>query len=219
MAQTTGLLLKFLRAIFLLLSIAGLLFVIPFVAYQILYPSTPGDVVVLNVRQRIPHYNPELHPQAEQQVAGGKPARLLMHAQIGTLVVQEPSAVRRVLLRLVNAERGSLPMIVAGLAFALLMAKILGDMKPGAPFTAANVRRLRWLAVLLLGCEVYQQVASRWMQDYLSRLPAAGTADLVTNADFGSSMLSSGLAAAVLVLLASSYQRGVELTEEAELTV
>ncbi|WBO85438.1 DUF2975 domain-containing protein [Hymenobacter yonginensis] len=219
MAQITGLLLKFLRAIFLLMSIAGLLFVAPFVAYHILYPSTPGDVVVLNVRQRISHYNSELHSQAEQQVAGGKPARLLMHAQIGTLVVQEPSAVRRVLLRLVNAERGPLPMIVAGLAFALLMAKILGDIKPGVPFTAANVRRLRWLAVLLLCCEVYQRAASWWMQDYLSRLPAAGTADLVTNADFGSSMLSSGLAAAVLVLLASSYQRGVELTEEAELTV
>jgi hypothetical protein len=219
MAQITGLLLKFLRAIFLLMSIAGLLFVAPFVAYQIMYPSTPGDVVVLNVRQRIPHYNPELHSQAEQQVASGKPARLLMHAQIGTLVVQEPSAVRRVLLRLVNAERGSLPMIVAGLAFALLMAKILGDIKPGAPFTAANVRRLRWLAVLLLGCEVYQRAASWWMQDYLSCLPAAGTAQLTSNADFSASLISSGLSAAILVLLASSYRRGVELAEEAQLTV
>ncbi|MBC6699206.1 DUF2975 domain-containing protein [Hymenobacter puniceus] len=217
MNQLTGLLLKFLHAIFLLMSIAGLLFVVPFIAYQIVFPGTPGNVVMLNVRQRIA--GSESFDEAQQQVARGKPAKLLLHAQTGTLVVQESNAARRMLLRLVNAERGPLPMVVAGVVFTLLMAKILGDIKPGAPFTASNVRRLRWLAVLLLGCEAYQRAASWWMQEYLSRLPAAGTAQLVSNADFGSSLLSSGLAAAILVLLASSYQRGVELAEEAELTV
>lgn len=217
MNQITGLLLKFLHAIFLLISIAGLLFVVPFVTYNVVFPSTPGNVVLLNVWQQMKAS--ETLDEAQQQVVRGQPAKLLLHAQTGTLVVQEPNAARRMLLRLVNAERGPLPMIVAGVVFTLIMAKILGDMKPGAPFTAANVRRLRWLAVLLLGCEVYQRAASWWMQDYLSHLPAAHTAQLVSNADFGSSMLSSGLAAAILVLLAGSYQRGVELAEEAELTV
>jgi hypothetical protein len=217
MNQITGLLLKFLHAIFLLMGFAGLLFVVPFVTYQIVFPSTPGKVVMLNVRQRMAAS--ETYDEAQQQVAQGKPAKLLLHAQTGILVVQEPNAARRILLRLVNAEKGPLPLIVAGVVFTLLMAKILGEIKPDAPFTAANVRRLRWLALLLLGCEAYQRAASWWMQDYLSGLPAAGTAQLMSNADFGSSLISSGLAAAILVLLASSYRRGVELAEEAELTV
>jgi len=217
MNQIIGLLLKFLHGIFLLMSIVGLLFVVPFVTYHVLFPNTPSDVVMLNVWQHMTAS--ETLDKAQQQVAHGKPAKLLIHAQTGTLVVQEPNAARRLLLRLVNAEKGPLPLVVAGMVFTLLMAKILGDIKPGAPFTAANVRRLRWLALLLLGCEAYQRAASWWMQDYLSGLPAAGTAQLMSNADFGSSLISSGLAAAILVLLASSYRRGVELAEEAELTV
>ncbi|MBO0356364.1 DUF2975 domain-containing protein [Hymenobacter sp. BT186] len=216
MLRKTQFLLKFMRFTFLLMAIAGL-GVVPYGIYQILFPGTPGNVVMLNVRQRLT--DSESFDEAQQQVAGGKPAKLLLHAQTGTLVVQEPNAIRRVLLRLVNAEKGPLPLLVAGVVFALLMFKILGDIKPGAPFTAANVQRLRWLAVLLLGCEAYQRVASWGMQNYLSHLAAPYTDQLLPNADFGTSLISSGLTAAILVVLASGYQRGVELTEEAELTV
>lgn len=215
MLWKTQFLLKFMRVTFLIMVISGLV-VVPFVAYQTLFPNTPDDVVMLNVRQRVTDSGP--FEVAQQQVASGQPAKLLLHTQTGTLVVREPNAAFRLLLRLVNAEKGPLPLLVAGAVFALLVWKILGDIQPGAPFTAANVRRLRWLALLLLGSEAYQRAASWGMQQYLDNL-ATGPGQLLPNADFGSPLLSSGLAAGILVLLSIGYQRGVELTEDAELTV
>lgn len=215
MLRKTQFLLQFMRTTFLIMVISGLV-VVPFVAYQTLFPNTPADVVMLNVWQRTTGAEP--YDEAQQQVASGQPAKLLLHAQTGTLVVREPNAACRLLLRLVNAEKGPLPLLVAGTVFALLVWKILGDIQPGAPFTATNVRRLRWLALVLLGCEAYQRAASWGMQQYLDNLTSI-PGHLLPNADFGSPLLSSGLAAGILVLLSIGYQRGVELAEDAELTV
>ena len=221
MNTVTTFLLKFLRVVFLLASFAGLLILLD-VSYLTLFPpATTSNVVMLNVQQRVPSYTAPVSPVtvAKEEVAAGKPTQLVMHSQNGTLVLREPQASRRLLVRIINAEKGPLPLLLAGLLFSLIIAKILGDVKPGVPFTPANIRRLYWLAMLFVGCEVYQRAASWWMQHYLRSVTPAGLVELMPNSQFNSSMVSNGIAAAMLIILAASYRRGVELTEDAELTV
>jgi len=221
MNTVTTFLLKFLRVVFLLASFAGLLIILD-VSYLTLFPpATTSNVVMLNVRQRVPASITPVSPVtvAEEEVAAGKPTQLVMHTQSGTLVLREPQASRRLLVRIINAEKGPLPLMLAGLLFSFIMAEILNDVKPGVPFSPANTRRLYWLAALFIGCEVYERAASWWMQQYLRSVTPAGMAGLMPNSEFSSSLVSNWLVAAMLVVLAASYRRGVELTEDAELTV
>ncbi|WP_169515076.1 DUF2975 domain-containing protein [Hymenobacter norwichensis] len=188
-----------------------------------MFPSSPkaDDIVSVNVRQHLPSTSATIPSVtiAKEEVAAGKPTQLIMHAQTGTLVLREPQASRRLLVRIINAEKGPLPLMLAGLIFSFIMAAILNDVKPGVPFSPANTRRLYWLAALFIGCEVYQRAAFWWMQHYLHSVTPPGIAELTPNSEFSSSLVSNGLVAAMLVILAASYRRGVQLAEEAELTV
>lgn len=220
MNRTTVWLLKFLRVVFLLLVIAGSLGVLTVGSFILFPAATTGHAVRLNVKQRLPATTESVSPRAATRAGSRGPApHLVVRAQTGTLVLQEPEASRRLLLRLINAEKGSFPLMLAGLLFSILVAQILRDVKPGVPFTPANVRRLYWLTLLFVGCELYQRVASWWLQQYLRSVTPPGMAELTTNAEFSASLLSNGLIAAMLIILAASYQRGVELTADADLTV
>ncbi|MBU6122178.1 hypothetical protein [Hymenobacter siberiensis] len=48
-----------------------------------------------------------------------------------------------------------MPYVLATMLFCLLVYRIMSDVRPGVPFTPANVRRLRGLGLLLIGCDVY----------------------------------------------------------------
>jgi hypothetical protein len=132
------------------------------------------------------------------------------------LVQHEPSAVRRLALRLINAEPQSVPRVVAALLFCVLVYRILRDLRPGQPFAPANVRRLRWLGILLIGCDVYYWMAHWWLGHYLA---ATGHPSLTPLMDFGSSLVANWLIGLLLLIVATGYQRGVELAEDAEFTV
>lgn len=226
MNRFTTLLLKLLQFVFTLYSVAGVVGLVGIGIFTFMFPSSPktDDVVCVNVRQHLPSTGATIPSVtvAKEEVAAGKPTQLIihaMHAQTGTLVLREPQASRRLLVHIINAEKGPLPLMLAGLLFSFIMAAILNDVKPGVPFSPANTRRLYWLAALFIGCEVYQRTAYLWMQHYLHEVAPAGMAGLTPNSEFSSSLMSNWLVAAMLVVLAASYRRGVELAEEAELTV
>lgn len=217
---TTGIV-TVLRYLFLLASVAGAL-ALSFYLYRAFFmPSQPADIIALNVRQR-----PALSWEAEQhqlqtveaQAAAQDSARLLPRARSFVLVQHEPNAVRRLALRLINPEPQSVPRVVAALLFCVLVYRILRDLRPGQPFAPANVRRLRWLGILLIGCDVYYWLAHWWLGHYLaaSGHAAAGLAPVM---DFGSSLVANWLIGLLLLLIATGYQRGVELAEDAEFTV
>ena len=214
---TTGII-TVLRYLFLVASVAGTL-ALAFYLYRAFFrPAQPADVITLNVRQR-----PALDWEAEQarvqtarqQLAGRDSALLLPRARAFVLVQHEPSTVRRLALRLINAEPQSVPRVVAALLFCLLVYRILRDLRPGQPFAPANVRRLRWLGILLIGCDVYYWLANWWLSSYL----ADAAAGLTPVMDFGSSLVANWLIGLLLLIIATGYQRGVELAEDAEFTV
>ncbi|MDO7845846.1 DUF2975 domain-containing protein [Hymenobacter sp. M29] len=214
---TTGIITG-LRYLFLVASVAGAL-ALTFYLYRAFFvPEQPADVITLNVRQRPAlDWETELGQMqdARQQLAGRDSALLLPRSRSFVLVQHEASAARRLALRLVNAEPQSVPRVVAALLFCWLVYRILRDLRPGQPFAPANVRRLRWLGVLLIGCDVYYWLAHWWLSAYL----ADAAAGLTPVMDFGSSLVANWLIGVLLLLVATGYQRGVELAEDAEFTV
>ncbi|MDO7852041.1 DUF2975 domain-containing protein [Hymenobacter convexus] len=215
---TTGIITG-LRYLFLVASVAGALALTFYLCRAFFVPEQPADVITLNVRQRpAPDWEAEQArvQQARQQLAGRDSALLLPRSRSYVLVQHEASAGRRLLLRLVNAEPQSVPRVVAALLFCWLVYRILRDLRPSQPFAPANVRRLRWLGVLLIGCDVYYWLAGWWLKHYLT---ASGNPDLSPVMDFGSSLVANWLIGLLLLLIATGYQRGVELAEDAEFTV
>jgi len=208
-----------LRALFLTASIAGALALAFYLYRAFLLPEQPADVIALNVRQRPARLwsaEQDRVQKARQQLAGRDSALLLPRARSFVLVQHEPSAGRRLALRLINAEPQSVPRVVAALLFCVLVYRILRDLRPGQPFAPANVRRLRWLGLLLIGCDVYYWTANWWLGHYLA---ASGHPDLSPVMDFGTSLVANWLIGLLLLLIATGYQRGVELAEDAEFTV
>jgi hypothetical protein len=143
------------------------------------------------------------------------------YAQV--LRYREPSDARRMALQALGALDGSLS--VAGLLFlgygSWLLFGLLRDVTPATPFTLANARRLRKLALLVLGLYFWQYVAYLlvWalvpayrlasLAYPLSHYVRLNTDDLVPGPAIGMA----------LVIIAAVYQRGVELSREAELVI
>ncbi|MDB5268985.1 MAG: hypothetical protein JWP58_2025 [Hymenobacter sp.] len=217
---TTGII-TVLRYLFLVVSVAGTL-ALAFYLYRAFFmPTQPGDIITLNVRQR-----PALDWEAElgqlqtarQQLTAHDSAQLVPRSSSFVLVQHEPNAVRRLALRLINPEPQSVPRVVAALLFCVLVYRILRDLRPGQPFAPANVRRLRWLGILLIGCDVYYWTAQWWLGHYLATAGSAPSG-LTPVMDFGSSLVANWLIGLLLLIIATGYQRGVELAEDAEFTV
>ena len=210
---------QILRYTFLVVSVAGALALSYYLYLAFFAPQQPGDVVTLNVRQTTLSWDSPLLDDAEQRVAAGAPTQLPQRGTTASLMYQERSPGRRLLLRLMNSQPQPVPYVLATLAFCVLLYRILRDIRPGVPFTPANVRRLRWLGFLLIACDVYKWTATWWMQNYLTQVAPAGTANLLPYTHFGSSLVANWLIGLMLLIIAAGYQRGVELAEEADLTV
>jgi len=143
------------------------------------------------------------------------------YAQV--LRYREPSNAKRMVLQALGALDESLS--VAGLFFlgygSWLLFKLLRDVTPETPFTLANAKRLRKLALLVLGLYFWQYVAYLlvWLlvPAYrvaqlaypLSHYVHLNTDDLVPGPTIGMA----------LVIIAAVYQRGVQLSREAELVI
>ena len=136
---------------------------------------------------------------------------------------REPSGSKRMVLQALGALDDSLS--VAGLFFlsygSWLLLKLLCDVTPATPFTLANAQRLRKLTLLIVGLNVWQYVA------YLlvwALVPTYHTAALTyplshyvrLNTESLVPDLSAGF---ILAIITAVYQRGVELSREAELVI
>jgi uncharacterized protein YjeT (DUF2065 family) len=143
------------------------------------------------------------------------------HAQL--LRYHEPSAWKRMTLQALGALDDSLS--VAGLFFlgcgSWLLLKLLQDVTPDTPFTLANAQRLRKLTLLAFGLNLWHYVAY-----YLvwALVPAYRVAQLAYPLShyvrLNTDDLVPGLAVGfVLFIIAAVYQRGVELSREAELVI
>jgi uncharacterized protein YjeT (DUF2065 family) len=143
------------------------------------------------------------------------------HASL--LRYHEPSAWKRMALQLLGALDDSLS--VAGLLFlgygSWLLLKLLQDVTPDTPFTLANAHRLRKLTLLVLGLNLWHYAAYLlvWalvpayrvaqLAQPLSHYVRLNTDDLVPGVEVGF----------ILFIIAAVYQRGVELSREAELVI
>jgi uncharacterized protein YjeT (DUF2065 family) len=143
------------------------------------------------------------------------------HASL--LRYHEPSAWKRMALQMLGALDDSLS--VAGLLFlacgSWLLLKLLQDVTPDTPFTLANAYRLRKLTLLVLGLYLWDYAAYLlvWalvpayrvaqLAQPLSHYVRLNTDDLVPSVEVGF----------ILFIIAAVYQRGVELSREAELVI
>ena len=143
------------------------------------------------------------------------------YAQV--LRYREPSGAKRVVLQVLGALDDSLS--VAGLLFlgygSWLLLKLLRDVTPETPFTLANAQRLRKLALLVLGLYFWQYVA--YLLVWLL-VPAYRVASLAYPLShyvrLNTENLVPGPAVGIiLAIVAVVYQRGVELSREAELVI
>lgn len=224
MARSTIFLLKFLRYAFLLFSIAGTLALTFYLADVLFLHAQPGEVVSVSVRKFGPDFarlrDVQHEPSAaELAVAAGQPAQYLPWGNAGLLVYREANPVARLALRLIESRPQSVPYVLATTLFCLLLYRILRDIRPGVPFTPANVRRLRGLGLLLIGCDVYHWTSSWWLAQQLAAVAPARLAGLQPVSPFGSSLVANWLIGLMLLIVAAGYQRGVELAEDAKLTV
>ena len=224
MNRSTTFLLKFMRYAFLLITAAGAVALTTYVVEIVTNNPQPGEVVTVNVREFSPRFallqSPEHGPSAaEQAVAAGQPAQYQPWGSSGLLVYRESNPVMRLAMRLITSRPQSVPYVLATTLFCLLVYRILRDIRPGVPFTPANVRRLYWLGLLLIGCDVYRWGLSWWLTRHLAAVVPAGVAGLQPVSPFGITLVSNWLIGVMLLLVAAGYQRGVELTEDAELTV
>jgi hypothetical protein len=136
---------------------------------------------------------------------------------------REPSVAKRLALQALGALDDSLS--VAGLLLlgygSWLLFKLVRDVTPETPFTLASAQRLRKLALLVLGLNLWQYVA------YLlvwALVPAYRTAQLAYPLSHyvrlnTEDLVPSILVGFVLAIIAAVYQRGVELSREAELVI
>ena len=143
------------------------------------------------------------------------------HAQL--LRYHEPSEWKRMALQALGALDDSLS--VAGLFFigygSFLLFRLLQDVTPATPFTQANAQRLRKLALLVLGLNLWQYVAYPLVWALVPAYRAAQLAFPLSHyARLNTDDLVPGLAVGfILVIITAVYQRGVELSREAELVI
>ena len=224
MTHSTTLLLKFMRFFFLLITVVGGLGLPLCLAAVLFNNPQPGEVVTINVLT-FNNPSPELQDvqhrtkAVEQAVAKGQPAQFLPSSRAGLMIYREANPVARVALRLIASRTQFVPHMLALTLFSLLVYLMLRVMRPGVPFTPANVRRLYWLGLLLIGCDVYRWSFSWWLTPHLAAVAPAGVTGLHPVSPFGITLVSNWMIGVLLFFVAAGYQRGVELTEDAELTV
>ncbi|MFC1619859.1 DUF2975 domain-containing protein [Candidatus Neomarinimicrobiota bacterium] len=110
--------------------------------------------------------------------------------------------------------------ISLGIVFCL--RRIVGTLKTGSPFIVENARRLRWIAVLIIGLGVSERFFTwTYYRLFTSKIELAGIdPHMLKLNDLTFGMPWDFLTAGILVLLlAEVFRMGVELQDEQRLTV
>ncbi|TDN38970.1 DUF2975 domain-containing protein [Hymenobacter sp. UV11] len=156
-----------------------------------------------------------LPPTAGFELAADPHAPLLRY--------REPSAGKRAALLALGALDDGLS--IAGLVFlggsSWLLLGLLRDVTSDTPFTAANGRRLLWLALLLFGLNLWRYVAYALVWAVVPAYRAAGLAGPLSHyVRLNTDELVPGFEVGfILLIIAAVYQRGVALSREAELVI
>lgn len=144
-----------------------------------------------------------------------------LHAPM--LRYHEPSAGRRLALLYLGAanEYQSLAWVVFFAVGSWLLWQLLLDVTPATPFTFANARRLRGLGLLVLGLDFVQEMAYMAVRALVPPFRSPDLAEPLShyvrlNTETTLPGWEVGL---VLLVIAAVYQRGVELSREAELII
>lgn len=148
---------------------------------------------------------------------------LLADPHTQQLRYREPSAAKRMALLALGALDDSLS--VAGLLFlgygSWLLLKLLQDVTPATPFTLANAHRLRRLTLLVLGLYLWHYPAYLLVWALVPVCRVALLAQPLSHyVRLNTDELVPGVAVGfILLIIAAVYQRGVELSREAELVI
>ena len=136
---------------------------------------------------------------------------------------KEPSPWKRVALLHLGASDPSysLSWVLYLCVGSWLLWKLLFDISPSTPFTQANARRLRWLGLLVLGLFLAQYAAYAAVRALVPELHGLGLAEPLShyvrlNTEETLPDFTIGV---MLGVIAAVYQRGVELSREAELVI
>lgn len=179
------------------------------------HATTPGQ---LKIRRPAPFAPDSVAPQFNS--AGYE---LLTNTNQQVLRYQEPAFGKRLALLWLGASHSTtgLGAALALSGIILLLWKLVRGVTPATPFTQANARRLRWIALLTLGWIIWQEIAHALLPLLLPSftaehlpLPLARYVELN-----GDAQTPDIWAVSVLAVIALIYRRGVELQQEAELTV
>lgn len=135
----------------------------------------------------------------------------------------EPSSWKRLALLYLGASNDYLSLawiVFFGVGSGLLW-RLLLDVTPASPFTFANARRLRWLGMLVLGLDFAEELSYLALRLLMPVFQVPGLADPLShyvrlNTETTLPGWEVGL---VLLIIAAVYQRGVELSREAELVI
>lgn len=169
-----------------------------------------------------PHPAPQVLPKP--RLAAGPAFELQADSHTPLLRYREPSALRRVALLALGAWSGTGLSVAGVLLLGLgswLLLRLLYDVTPNVPFTQANARRLLWLAGLVFSLNIWEYVARVAV---LALVPAFRVTELTASLNQYVSLNTDELVPGfltgfILFIIAAVYQRGVVLSQEAELVI
>lgn len=166
---------------------------------------------------------PEREVRPALQLAAGRTFELAADPATPVLRYHEPSALRREALLLLGAlpdGQSVAGLLLVGLGGWLLL-QLLRDVTPAAPFTPANARRLYLLTLLVLALNLWDYVARVAVLLLVPAYRAPGVAaPLNQYVSLNSDEWVPGfLVGFILFIIAAVYQRGVVLSQEAELII
>lgn len=166
---------------------------------------------------------PKLDKLPALQLAPGQLFELVADPAVPLLRYHEPSVPKRVALLALGALQGnySVPGLLFWVYGSWLLLKLLQDVTPQTPFTAANARRLAKLTVLVLALNLWDHVAQFSLLGLVPAFRAAGLASALNHyVLLNTDELVPGMPVGfMLLVIAAVYRRGVELTQEAELVI
>lgn len=143
--------------------------------------------------------------------------------QTPVLRYHEPSVWKRLALLHLGASNDyqSLAWIVFFSVGSWLLWRLLLDVRPATPFAFANAHRLRGLGLLVLGLDLGQELAYLAVRVLVPAFRVPNLADPLShyvqlNTETTLPGWETGF---MLLIIAAVYQRGVELSREAELTI
>jgi hypothetical protein len=157
------------------------------------------------------------------KIQGGTGFELTADPQTPLLRYQETSTWKRLALLYMGASNDFLSLawvIFIGVGSWLLWLLLL-DVRQRTPFTFTNARRLRNLGLLILGLDLGQELSYFAVRTIIPSFRDPGLTEplshyVLLNTD---GTLPGWEAGFMLLIIAAVYQRGVEMNQEAELTI